>query len=102
MQPTDATVDDQPAQACAPQADPICGAAFPSLTKAIASLAMAAVVASGVRAADQAGWPSLTVPELRWLLVPRLVVRAGGGLTTFHAGTPALVSAFRRLAYGQD
>ena len=157
MQPTDATVDDQPAQACAPQADPICGAAFPSLTKAIASLAMAAVVASGVRAADQAGWPSLTVPGwlflitvvgvlvygwwvvltstvcidatsirqtwlwskqvklaemsqlklvqvpgLSWLLVPRLVVRAGGGLTTFHAGTPALVSAFRRLAYGQD
>lgn len=138
-------------------AAPVCGPAFPPLTKAIASVVMAAVAAGGLRAADQNGWPGLTapgwlflgtvvavvvygwwvvltstvcidatsirqtwlwtkqvrlaemsqlklvqVPGLSWLLVPRLVVRAGGGLTTFHAGTPALVSAFRRLAYGQD
>lgn len=157
MQPTDANVEPQSAEPCTQPADPICGAAFPPFTKAIACLAMAAVVASGVRAADQAGWPTLTVPGwlflvtvvgvavygwwvvltstvcidatsirqtwlwhkqvklaelsqlklvqvpgLSWLLVPRLVVRAGAGITTFHAGSPAVLAAFRRLAYGGD
>lgn len=38
---------------------------------------------------------------LEWLVVPRLLVRAGGlGLTTFHASDPAVLAAFRRLAYG--
>lgn len=36
------------------------------------------------------------------IMVPRLVVRSRGlGLTTFQAGSPAVVAAFRRLAYGE-
>lgn len=38
---------------------------------------------------------------LEWIIVPRLLVRAGGlGLTTFHASDPDVLAAFRRLAYG--
>lgn len=43
----------------------------------------------------------ICVPGLAWLIVPRLVVRSGWGLTTFHAGDAALLSAFRRLALGR-
>jgi len=40
------------------------------------------------------------VPGLSWLIVPRLVVRTGYGLTSFRAGDPAVLAQFRRLAYG--
>lgn len=41
------------------------------------------------------------VPALSWLIAPRLVVRTGGiSVTTFHAADPAVIQAFRRLAYG--
>ena len=40
------------------------------------------------------------VPGLDWLVVPRLVVRTGFGLTTFQAGDPAVLSRFRLLAHG--
>lgn len=42
----------------------------------------------------------ISVPGLSWLVVPRLVVRAGYGLTTFHAGDPAVHARFRLLARG--
>lgn len=43
----------------------------------------------------------IEVPGLAWIVVPRLVVRTRGfGLTTFHAGDPRVLDAFRRLAYG--
>ncbi len=38
---------------------------------------------------------------LSWLVVPRLVVRAGFGLTTFHAGDAAVRERFRLLAHGR-
>lgn len=40
------------------------------------------------------------VPGLDWLVVPRLVVRTGYGLTTFQTGDPAVLSRFRLLAHG--
>ena len=43
----------------------------------------------------------IRVPGLNWLVVPRLVVRTGFGLTTFHAGDPAVYSRFKLLAYGR-
>ena len=43
----------------------------------------------------------ISVPGLNWLVVPRLVVRTGFGLTTFHAGDPAVYSRFKLLAYGR-
>lgn len=35
-----------------------------------------------------------------WLIVPRLVVRTGYGLTTFQAADPAVLARFRLLAHG--
>lgn len=55
-----------------------------------------------VRLAEVSQCQLLHVPGLAWLLVPRLVVRAGMGVTTFHAGHPAVLARFRRLAYGGD
>lgn len=43
----------------------------------------------------------ISVPGLHWLVVPRLVVRTGFGLTTFHAGDPAVYARFKLLAYGR-
>ena len=43
----------------------------------------------------------ISVPGLNWLIVPRLVVRTGYGLTTFHAGDRALLSRFKLLAHGR-
>lgn len=40
------------------------------------------------------------VPGLDWLVVPRLVVRTGYGLTTFQTGDPAVLWRFRLLAHG--
>lgn len=40
------------------------------------------------------------VPGLDWLVVPRLVVRTGYGLTTFQTGEPAVLARFRLLAHG--
>jgi hypothetical protein len=42
----------------------------------------------------------ISVPGLNWLVVPRLVVRTGYGLTTFHAGDPAVYSRFKLLVRG--
>ena len=42
----------------------------------------------------------ISVPGLNWLVVPRLVVRTGYGLTTFHAGDAAVFSRFKLLAHG--
>lgn len=42
----------------------------------------------------------ISVRGLNWLVVPRLVVRTGYGLTTFHAGDPAVFSRFKLLAHG--
>jgi hypothetical protein len=42
----------------------------------------------------------ISLPGLHWLVVPRLVVRTGFGLTTFHAGDRALVARFKLLAHG--
>lgn len=43
----------------------------------------------------------LEVSALSWLVVPRLVVRAGGmNLTTFHAADARVLAALRLLAYG--
>jgi hypothetical protein len=43
----------------------------------------------------------LQVPQLSWLVVPRLVVRSGAmHLTTFHAADPQVLAALRLLAYG--
>lgn len=55
-----------------------------------------------VRLAEVSQLRLLHVPGLAWLLVPRLVVRSGMGLTTFHAGHPAVLARFQRLAYGGD
>ena len=38
---------------------------------------------------------------LDWILVPRLVVRTGFGLATFHAAEPAVLARFRLLAHGR-
>ena len=44
----------------------------------------------------------IQVRGLEAIVVPRLVVRSSGlGLTTFQAGSPAVVAAFRRLAYAE-
>lgn len=42
----------------------------------------------------------ISVPGMHWLVVPRLVVRTGFGLTTFHAGDPAVFARFKLLAHG--
>jgi hypothetical protein len=42
----------------------------------------------------------IRVRGLEWLIVPRLVVRTGFGLTTFHAGDPAVLARFKLLAHG--
>lgn len=42
----------------------------------------------------------ISVSGLHWLVVPRLVVRTGFGLTTFHAGDAAVFSRFKLLAHG--
>jgi len=42
----------------------------------------------------------ISVAGLHWLVVPRLVVRTGFGLTTFHAGDAAVFSRFKLLAHG--
>ena len=54
-----------------------------------------------VRLADITQIKLISVPGLNWLVVPRLVVRTGFGLTTFHAGDPAVYSRFKLLAYGR-
>lgn len=43
----------------------------------------------------------ISVPGLNWLVVPRLVVRTGYGLTTFHAGDAAVYARFKLLAHGR-
>lgn len=44
----------------------------------------------------------IQVRGLEAIVVPRLMVRSRGlGLTTFQAGSPAVVAAFRRLAYDE-
>lgn len=43
----------------------------------------------------------ICLDSLSWLIVPRLVVRSGYGLTTFHAGDPDVLARFRLLAYGR-
>ena len=54
-----------------------------------------------VRLADLTQVKLILVPGLSWLIAPRLVVRAGGlMLTTFHVADPAVLAAFKRLAYG--
>lgn len=54
-----------------------------------------------VRLADITQIKLIALPGLGWLIAPRLVVRAGGlTVTTFHAGDPRVLAAFRRLAYG--
>lgn len=56
-----------------------------------------------VRHADITQLKLVQVPGLRWLIVPRLVVRTRGiGFASFPAGDRALLQAFRRLAYGAD
>lgn len=40
------------------------------------------------------------VPGLDALVVPRLVVRTGWGLTTFQTGDPDVLALFRRLVHG--
>ena len=42
----------------------------------------------------------IDVPGLGWLIVPRLMVRSGFGVTIFHAGDPAVLARFRLLAHG--
>ena len=54
-----------------------------------------------VRLAEITQLKLLSIPGLGWLIVPRLIVRTGFGLTTFHAGNPAVLACFRRLAYGE-
>ena len=54
-----------------------------------------------VRIAEISQVKLIHVPALSWLIAPRLVVRTGGiTVTTFHAADPAVLQAFRRLAYG--
>ena len=43
----------------------------------------------------------ISLPRLSWIVVPRLVVRTGYGLTTFHAGDPAVLARFKLLAHGR-
>lgn len=43
----------------------------------------------------------ISLRGLEWLVVPRLVVRTGFGLTTFHAADPTVLSRFRLLAHGK-
>ncbi|GEM_PF-2761479 len=54
-----------------------------------------------VRIADITQVKLIAVPGLSWLVVTRLVVRTGHGLTTFHAGDPAVLLRFRLLAHGR-
>lgn len=54
-----------------------------------------------VRLADISQIKLISLPGLSWLVVPRLVVRTGYGLTTFHAGNAALFSRFKLLALGR-
>jgi len=53
-----------------------------------------------VNLADISQVKLISIPGLGWLIVPRLVVRTGFGLTTFHAGDAAVLAQFRRLAHG--
>lgn len=53
-----------------------------------------------VKLADIRQVKLIHLPGLAWLVVPRLVVRTGTGLTTFHAGDPAVLACFKRLAHG--
>lgn len=53
-----------------------------------------------VRIADITQVKLISVPGLEWLVVPRLVVRTGFGLTTFHAGDPLVLARFKLLAHG--
>lgn len=53
-----------------------------------------------VRLAEITQVKLISVPGLHWLVVPRLVVRTGYGLTTFHAGDPAVFARFKLLAHG--
>ncbi len=43
----------------------------------------------------------ISIRGLEWLMAPRLVVRTGFGLTTFHAADPTVLSRFRLLAHGK-
>ncbi len=43
----------------------------------------------------------ISVRGLEWLMAPRLVVRTGFGLTTFHAADPTVLHRFRLLAHGK-
>lgn len=43
----------------------------------------------------------ISVRGLEWLMAPRLVVRTGFGLTTFHAADPTVLHRFRLLAHGR-
>lgn len=43
----------------------------------------------------------ISVRGLEWLMTPRLVVRTGFGLTTFHAADPTVLHRFRLLAHGR-
>jgi hypothetical protein len=43
----------------------------------------------------------VALPGLNGLVVPRLVVRTGYGLTTFHAGDPDVYARFKLLAHGR-
>jgi hypothetical protein len=43
----------------------------------------------------------ISIPGLSWLVVPRLVVRTGLGVTTFQAGDPAVLERFQLLAHGR-
>ena len=43
----------------------------------------------------------IRLPGLDWLIAPRLVVRTGFGLATFHAADPAVLARFRLLAHGR-
>lgn len=54
-----------------------------------------------VRLVDITQIKLISVPGLNWLVVPRLVVRTGYGLTTFHAGDPAVYARFKLLAHGR-
>lgn len=54
-----------------------------------------------VRLVDITQIKLISVPGLNWLVVPRLVVRTGYGLTTFHAGNPAIYARFKLLAHGR-
>lgn len=54
-----------------------------------------------VRIADITQLKLVSVPGLNGLVVPRLVVRTRSGLTTFHAGDPAVFARFRQLAHGR-